>query len=111
MQNVPTGVEYLPLLLPLVTIGISIPLLLRKVPPNVLYGFRTRKTLSDRAVWYEANYRGAVDLIVASLAGLLCWAVAMMALDRARATFVGLAVTVAAMLVAILVWLVQLKNL
>ncbi len=110
MRKVPPGIEYLPLLLPLVTIAISIPLLLRKIPPNVLYGFRTRKTLSDRAVWYEANYLGALDLILASVAALLCWAAATMALDRESATMVGLGTTVAAMLVALVVWLVQLRK-
>jgi uncharacterized membrane protein len=33
----------------------SIPMILRKVPPNPIYGFRTRKTLSDPEIWYEAN--------------------------------------------------------
>lgn len=34
---------------------LSIPLVLRKVKPNVVYGYRTRATLSDEALWYEAN--------------------------------------------------------
>lgn len=34
---------------------ISIPLILRKVPRNPVYGYRTRTTLSDDALWYEAN--------------------------------------------------------
>jgi hypothetical protein len=34
---------------------ISIPLILRKVRRNVVYGFRTSATLSDDFVWYEAN--------------------------------------------------------
>lgn len=39
---------------------VSIPLALRKVPPNVVYGYRTRATLGDERVWYEANaYFGA----------------------------------------------------
>ncbi|WP_082077875.1 SdpI family protein [Thermus filiformis] len=36
-------------------IGLSIPFLQDKVPPNGVYGFRTPKTLSDPAIWYEAN--------------------------------------------------------
>jgi uncharacterized membrane protein len=38
-----------------VLVLISIPLILRKVPRNVVYGFRTRATLGDDFVWYEAN--------------------------------------------------------
>ena len=62
-------------LLPVITIAISIPLVLRKVPPNVWYGFRTRKTLSDTALWYEANYRGGVNLIIASVIALIARAI------------------------------------
>lgn len=34
---------------------ISIPLILRKVPRNIVYGFRIRATLEDDFVWYAAN--------------------------------------------------------
>jgi uncharacterized membrane protein len=34
---------------------LSIPLVLRKVRPNVVYGYRTAATLSDERLWYEAN--------------------------------------------------------
>jgi hypothetical protein len=47
MPSAPQGVEYVAPLLALITIAISIPLVLCKVPPNVIYGVRTRKTLSD----------------------------------------------------------------
>lgn len=36
-------------------IGLSIPFILRRVPPNRWYGFRTRKTLASPEVWYPAN--------------------------------------------------------
>ena len=38
-----------------VLIGLSIPLIQRKVPPNPLYGFRVRRTLEDPNIWYPAN--------------------------------------------------------
>ena len=38
-----------------VLIGLSIPLIQRKVPPNRLYGFRVRRTLEDPNVWYPVN--------------------------------------------------------
>ena len=50
-----------------VLIAISIPLIMRKVPPNSFYGCRTRKTLSDPKIWYEANYSGGIDFCIAGL--------------------------------------------
>ena len=34
---------------------LALPLVLRKVPPNRLYGYRTCATLGDEALWYAAN--------------------------------------------------------
>lgn len=51
----------------LVLIGISIPLIMRKVPPNSFYGCRTRKTLSDPKIWYEANYISGIDFCIGGL--------------------------------------------
>ena len=50
---------------------IAIPLALRMVPRNVIYGFRTRTTLSDDAIWFEANAHFGRRLLVASLCGAL----------------------------------------
>jgi uncharacterized membrane protein len=44
---------------------LAIPLLLRKVPRNVAYGYRTRKTLSDDFIWYEANAHFGRGLLIA----------------------------------------------
>jgi uncharacterized membrane protein len=46
---------------------VSIPLLLRKVPRNPVYGYRTRATLSDDHIWYEANAYFAGRFIIASV--------------------------------------------
>lgn len=46
---------------------IAIPLVLRKVPRNVVYGFRTKSTLSDDVVWYEANAHFGRGMIIASV--------------------------------------------
>jgi uncharacterized membrane protein len=104
-------VEYVAPLLALITIAISIPLVLRKVPPNVIYGVRTRKTLSDPRIWYEANYRGGMALIVAGIVALVCWAVLMMVLDRSTAAVAGMFSRIVAMLTATVVCLVQIRNL
>jgi len=37
--------------------ALSIPIMLRKIPPNLWYGLRTVETLRDENVWYEANAR------------------------------------------------------
>jgi hypothetical protein len=39
------------------------PLATRRVPPNKWYGVRVAATLSDRAIWYEANAITGLDLI------------------------------------------------
>jgi len=46
---------------------VSIPLILRRVPRNPVYGYRTRATLSDDKVWYEANAYFGLRFLVASI--------------------------------------------
>ncbi len=48
----------------LLFIGISIPLILGKIPPNHWYGFRTRKTLSNKEIWYKVNKYMGKDLAI-----------------------------------------------
>jgi len=62
----------------LMFVGLSIPLLKSKIPPNHWYGFRTRLTLSDPQIWYPVNALSArwllwigVATLVAGLGGLL----------------------------------------
>ena len=56
-------------------IGLSIPLILRKIPPNMMYGYRTRKTRENPDTWYKANEYAGKRLAVAggviSLASVL----------------------------------------
>ena len=51
----------------LLFIILSIPLILKKVPPNPIYGFRTKKTLSDKQIWYKANYYCGLQLFYVGL--------------------------------------------
>ena len=54
----------------LLMVILAIPMILGKVTPNSVYGFRTKKTLSDPEIWYPANaYAGK---------WLLAWGVVMM---------------------------------
>jgi uncharacterized membrane protein len=55
---------------PLVIVALAIPLIAQKVPPNVWYGFRTRKTLSSPEIWYPANRRSGIYLLAAGLVTL-----------------------------------------
>jgi hypothetical protein len=42
-------------LMPALLVGLSIPLLLDKVPPNPWYGFRVPSTLANANLWYKVN--------------------------------------------------------
>ena len=46
-------------------IGLSVPLIRERVPPNSTYGFRTAKSLSDPKVWYAINRIHGRDLLIA----------------------------------------------
>jgi uncharacterized membrane protein len=47
--------------------AVSVPLILRAVPPNPWYGLRTKQTLSDRELWFSANYFAGWAFLVAAL--------------------------------------------
>ena len=51
----------------LLFIGLSVPLILGRVPPNHFYGCRTKKTLSDPKVWYEANRVSGKDFLISGV--------------------------------------------
>lgn len=46
---------------------LSVPLILRTIGPNPLYGFRVQRTLEDPAVWYPVNAYAAKRLLVVGL--------------------------------------------
>ena len=47
--------------------ALSVPLILRRIGPNPLYGFRVKRTLEDPAVWYPVNAYAAKRLLVVGL--------------------------------------------
>src|SRR5687767_10345058 len=51
----------------IVFIGIGIPLLREQVKPNVWYGCRTHKTLSDEKIWYAVNRVTGRGFIIAGI--------------------------------------------
>jgi uncharacterized membrane protein len=46
---------------------VSIPLILKVVPRNSLYGFRTPSTLSSDEVWFRANHFAGWALFIAAV--------------------------------------------
>jgi uncharacterized membrane protein len=57
---------------PALTFALGIPLILRLVPPNRFYGFRTTTTYSSADAWYQINFATGVALVAAGVvAGLL----------------------------------------
>lgn len=56
------------LIIGVVTLALTLPLVLRVVPMNRLYGFRTRAAFASSENWYEINARGGLLLALGSLA-------------------------------------------
>ncbi|MEM8779113.1 MAG: SdpI family protein [Cyanobacteria bacterium P01_G01_bin.49] len=100
MKNTP----FLWLLVGLLFIGISIPLVLEKVPRNRWYGFRVPKTFSSERIWYAANrvagydllWSGIVIVITALITGLL-----LNQLGSTTAHTINLALFIGSLIVAI----------
>src|SRR5687767_3385956 len=44
--------------------GLALPLIQKRIPPNMWYGFRVRKTLSSPDIWYPANAYMAKYMLV-----------------------------------------------
>jgi len=67
------------ILVGLLLIGLAMPLIQRKVKPNVWYGLRLSQTMNDERVWYQANeysgrlllYVGVTLIVVASLLAVI----------------------------------------
>ena len=53
----------------------SIPLMLNLVPPNRVYGFRTRRILANRELWYRANRFAGCALFAACAISAVIFAI------------------------------------
>jgi hypothetical protein len=47
--------------------AVSVPMILGRIPPNGLYGFRVRKTMEHPEIWYPVNKHAGQRLFIASL--------------------------------------------
>ena len=97
----------------LLLIGVSIPLALGKVPPNWLYGFRTRKTMSSPEIWYPANRALGRDGIVAGIVVTIASAVVAVAFrgQAARIASTNSWIMVVALAVIVIRGLINLRRL
>ena len=66
-MNEVTGFSILFAAVGLLFVCLSIPLILGRVPPNHFYGCRTKKTLSDPKIWYEANRVSGQDFLISGV--------------------------------------------
>lgn len=53
--------------IPLLFIILGIPLIFRKIPPNHVYGVRTKLTLSNKTIWYNINQYLGWYLLIAGI--------------------------------------------
>src|SRR5262249_13669806 len=59
--------EYKMMLAGVLLLALGIPLVLKLVPPNPVYGVRTAKALSSREVWFAANRSAGITLAIAGI--------------------------------------------
>ena len=89
--------------------GLSVPLLLKRVPPNRFYGFRSKRTLGDEQIWYRVNHLGGAFLAISSLGSLVAaLAIALAAwpeIGAAAVTLTGLVIASALVTVVGGVWI------
>ena len=100
----PALINFLYAVVAIVLGALSIPLLMRKVGPNGLYGFRTSKTTSDEKIWYPVNEALGRGQLVAAIALLLTTGVLWQMgaeLGTATVAIIDGAVTLVAMGIAI----------
>jgi uncharacterized membrane protein len=85
-------------------IGMGIPLILEKVPPNRWYGLRVAKTLSSERIWYPANRVAGYDLLLVGIAIATNAVITGLFFDRLGSTTtntIDLALFIGALLVAV----------
>jgi len=98
--------------LPLLLIGMSLPLVFGRIGPNPWYGVRTPKTLASQEIWYRANRIGGLYLIAGTLIALAVWGVlAFVPLDIAVRVVICVITLVASTMIATIAMMVRIRNL
>ncbi len=87
--------------------------MLGKVPRNHWYGFRTPKTLSSDAIWYQANKIGGRYLVIAGLLQLIAIALGFLvspALTIQLTVNYGGILVLLPLLIAVVLWFVRIRH-
>jgi hypothetical protein len=86
---------------------LALPLMLRRIPPNPLYGLRVPATYKDEQVWYDANAASGRDFAIFGVSMTLLAFVLPAAGVRVDAFSIawGTAFSVGAIALAVLGWL------
>lgn len=81
---------------------VAVPLILKKIPKNGFYGFRTPKTMSGSdEQWYRVNREGGISIFIAgSISLLACVVVPFFVHDQRELVQVCSLILVASMLIA-----------
>jgi len=79
--------------------GLSVPLILRKVPINHLYGVRFPQSFKSNEAWYEINEFGGKALLIATVPILLVGLYGFLGQPR-NYSLLGAAVVVASVMIA-----------
>jgi uncharacterized membrane protein len=108
-SSIPPFVIWLCFVAGLFLIALAIPLWLRRVPPNALYGVRFRSTLTDPEVWYDLNARAGRDLVVIGIGYVLLLAIAMI-FGRAWDPAIRVLVPTSLLVLALIVNTILLAN-
>jgi hypothetical protein len=67
LESMPLKMLLTVLMLDALFIVLAIPLILKKVPRNCLYGFRVKATMENDFVWYETNAYFGRGFLMASI--------------------------------------------
>jgi uncharacterized membrane protein len=85
---------------------LSVPLALRLIKPNLIYGFRTPRTLSSPDIWYPANvFAGRALLLASVISGAGFWLAPAAILGRTETVLAILLVPIGSALAASLLYL------
>jgi uncharacterized membrane protein len=69
--------------LPLLFAAVGLPMALKLIPPNHLYGIRTAETLASQEVWYASNFAAGITAVIS---GLVAAIVKIRVVNSAHAT-------------------------
>jgi len=95
----------------LIVAALSLPLILGRVRPNPVYGFRTPRTLSSPEIWYPANaYAGRALFIASVISGICYWLAPDRMLVRTGAVLALLLVPMTVAMIASLLYLRRLRD-